>query len=164
VTIVIGSALYRFLWSLIRVAVYIGVGFLLGASFPAIDIPAVLLTLALSVVAFGAVGVLGASIILVLKAWDPVTALFSGLSWLLGGVLYPVASLPAIAQIAAWVLPITHALEAMRGALLRGAGISELAGPLSVLAGFALIVLPLSLFTFRWALRHLRVEGSMAHY
>lgn len=162
--IVIGSALYRFLWSVVRVGIYVGVAVLLGASFPQVDLAAALLTLLLSVVAFGAVGILGASIILVLKAWEPVTALFAGLSWLLGGVLYPVASLPAVAQYAAWLLPITHALEAMRGALLMGRGITDLTQPLAVLGGFCALVLPLSLWAFRRALRHVRMEGSVGHY
>ncbi len=162
--IVIGSALYRFLWSVLRVGIYVLCGLALGARFPHIDIPAVVATMTLSILSFGAVGMLGAAFILVLKQWEPITALFSGLSWLLGGVLYPVSSLPAVAQYAAWVLPITHALEAMRGALLTGKTLAELTQPLTVLAVFTIIVVPLSLAAFRLALRHMRVEGSVAHY
>ena len=162
--IVLGSALYRYLWSLLRVVLYVLVGLALGATFPHVDPVAVLATAVLSVAAFGAVGVLGAALVLVLKAWEPVTAVFSGVSWLLGGVLYPVASLPAIAQYAAWVLPITHALEAMRGALLMGRSVGELAAPLGALLVFTAVVLPLSLLAFGWAIRTIRVEGSVGHY
>lgn len=162
--IVVGSALYQFLWSMVRVGVYIAAGVALGARFPAVDLPAVAVTVALSVMAFGAVGIVGASLVLVLKAWEPVTALFSGLSMLLGGVLYPVSSLPAVARGAATVLPITHALEAMRGALLTGRSIADLARPLGLLALFTAIVLPLALLAFRHALRRIRVDGSASHY
>ncbi len=162
--IVIGSALYRFLWSVVRVGIYVLAGLALGARFPAVDVAAVSATMLLSVLSFGAVGMLGAAFILVLKQWEPITALFSGLSWLLGGVLYPFASLPTVAQWAAWLLPITHALEAMRGALLMGKGVADLAEPLGVLALFTVAVIPLSLWSFRVALRHMRVGGSVAHY
>lgn len=162
--IVIGSAVYRFLWSFARVLVYGVSGLALGASFPDADLLSAVVCALLSILAFGSVGILGAALVLVLKAWEPVTAIFSGLSWLLGGVLYPVASLPAVAQYAAALLPITHALEAMRGALIGGRSVAELAGPLTGLAIFAAVVLPLALWTFGWALRRVRMEGSVGHY
>ena len=162
--IVVGSALYRFLWSLLRIAVYLFSAVLLGATFGDVNLLAAVLTLALAVVAFASVGMLGASLILVLKAWEPVTSLFAGLSVLLGGVLYPVSSLPEAAQWLAAVLPITHALEAMRGALLMGRSIAELWLPLTVLAGFTAAVLPVAAWSFQRALRHMRVQGSVSHY
>lgn len=162
--IVIGSALYQFTWSLVRVAIYVAAAVLLGARFPDVDLPAAFATLSLSVLAFGAVGVLGASLILVLKAWEPVTSLFAGLSFLVGGVLYPVASLPELAQWVAALLPITYALEAMRGALLMGRSIAELAQPLGVLLGFTCVILPVAMWTFKRALWRMRIEGSVTHY
>lgn len=162
--IVLGSALYPLLWSLLRVGVYIGSGVALGARFPEANIPAAAATIALSVLAFGAVGMLGASLVLVLKAWEPVTAFFSGASVLLGGVLYPVSSLPGAAQAASAALPMTHAIEAMRGALLAGRGIRDLAEPLGLLAAFTALVLPVALWSFRRALHRLRIDGSAGHY
>ena len=162
--IVIGSAVYRFLWSLLRVAMYLVAGLLLGAHFGDVQIGALALTLVLCLIAFGAVGIIGASLILVLKAWNPMVAIFSGLSMLLGGVLYPVAPMPQAAQLGAQALPITYALEAMRGALLLGKGVDELAQLLAVLAGFAVVLLPIALVAFQLAVRYLRKEGSVAHY
>ncbi len=162
--IVVGSALYRFLWSFARVVVYVLSGLVLGATFPEANLLSATVTAALSILAFGAVGVLGAALVLVLKAWEPVTAVFSGLSWLLGGVLYPVSSLPGVAQHAASLLPITHALEAMRGALLDGRGLGELVGPLAGLAIFAAVVLPVAVWVFSWSVRRVRMEGSVGHY
>lgn len=162
--IVVGSAAYRFVWAFMRVGVYIAAGLLLGAHFPNVDLLTVACTLLLSLIAFSAVGLLAASLILVLKAWEPITSLFSGLSFLLGGVLYPVASLPEVLQWAAWVLPITHALEAMRGGLLSGAGLVDSAQSLLVLAAWTAIVTPIAFWTFRRALIHMRREGSVSHY
>jgi ABC-2 type transport system permease protein len=162
--IVIGSAVYRFLWSFLRVAIYLAAGLLLGAHFGDVQVGALVLTLFLCLVAFGAVGIIGASLILVLKAWNPMVAIFSGLSMLLGGVLYPVASMPEMAQWGARALPITYALEAMRGSLLLDKGIGELTEPLAVLGGFGVLLLPIALVAFRLAIRYLRKEGSIAHY
>ncbi len=162
--IVVGSAMYRFLWSFVRVGLYLLAGLLLGAQFGDVQVGALLLTLLLCLIAFGAVGIIGASLILVLKAWNPMVAIFSGLSMLLGGVLYPVTTMPDAAQLGAQALPLTYALEAMRGALLMGKGVGELAQPLAVLAGFAVVLLPIALVAFQLAVRYLRKEGSVAHY
>ena len=58
--------------------------------------------------------------VLAFKRADPSSWLVQGLSYLLGGVYYPVAVLPEWGQTLANILPITHALEAMRKLLLLG--------------------------------------------
>ena len=51
----------------------------------------------------------------------------------LGGILYPVAVLPPALQALGAILPITHALVVLRGAMLEGSVIVELAGPMAAL-------------------------------
>ena len=85
---------------------------------------------------------------LVFKRGDPLLWLFAGLSWLLGGVFYPLEVLPRFLQHAGQLLPITHALVGMRAALLRNASILELLPQIGVLGVFALVGLPLSLLAF----------------
>ena len=162
--IVIGSATYRFSWSAIRVLMYLVAGMLLGAQFPNINVLSAAVVTALSVVSFGALGLLAASLVLVLKTVEPVSKLLAGLSWLLGGVLYPTESLPTIAQSLAWCLPVTHALNALRGSVLRGDNLSELSLEVLWLIVFSLVVAPLALISFRAALRRLRHEGTVSHY
>ena len=58
---------------------------------------------------------------------------------LLGGLFYPVAYMPAPAQALARALPVTQATDALRGALLRGSPLAEMALPLAALAAFALL-------------------------
>ncbi|MFT5433203.1 MAG: ABC-type polysaccharide/polyol phosphate export permease, partial [Myxococcota bacterium] len=62
------------------------------------------------------------------------------------------------------ILPITHALEAMRGALLTGQSIGDLSRSLTILFVFTAVVLPVALWSFKRALHQLRVEGSVSHY
>ena len=162
--IVIGSATYRFTWSAVRVAVYLLAGMVLGATFPSTNMGSVFLTIVLSIASFASLGLLAASLVLLLKTVEPVSKLIAGLSWLLGGVLYPVESLPPVAQLIAWCLPVTHSLDALRSALLLGAAPVEIASDLLWLLGFASIVSPLALWSFRTAVRHLRHEGTVSHY
>src|SRR5439155_12604824 len=49
---------------------------------------------------------------------------------LMGGLFYPVSYMPAPARAVANALPVTMATDALRGAMLRGSEVAELAAPL----------------------------------
>jgi ABC-2 type transport system permease protein len=61
-------------------------------------------------------------------------------------------------------LPLTHALQALRGALLAGASPAALRGPLTALAVFAAVLIPAGVGAFAYALRRARIDGSLSHY
>ena len=79
------------------------------------------LLVALAILTFSALGVLSPSFILVFKRGSPIAWLFGALSWLLGGLLYPVAVLPDWLRALSALLPVPHAIEGMRAALLGAA-------------------------------------------
>ena len=163
--ILFGSSLYSFALTSLRVVLYFLVGVLvLGLSLGEANVGAALVILALTIVAFAGMGILSASVIMVLKKGSPVNWLFNSMSWLLGGVFYPVAVLPEWMQKVAAFLPITHTLEGMRLALLRGYGLRELLPQIAPLLLFIVIVVPLSAVVFAWAVRRAKRDGSLTHY
>ncbi len=163
--IVLSSALYSFLLGTLHVVVYLVAGVVVfdarleGANFVGAG-----LVLLLTILSTASIGIISASFIMVVKQGDPVTLLFNGASWLLSGVMYPVAVLPGSLQGISAFLPMTHGLEGMRLALLKGASLGELAPELGVLALFAGVLLPASLLFFRYAVYRARLDGSLAHY
>lgn len=60
---------------------------------------------------------------------------------LMSGVIWPVASLPVVLKQLAYVLPLTYAVDALRGVMIRGAGFGGIALDLLVLCGAALLLL-----------------------
>lgn len=161
----IGSVLYHFTLTAIRTAVYVLWGVLL------FDFPwrtahwgAALVVLLVSIGSFIGLGVLSVSFLLVYKRGNPGKWLIVGLAGLVSGVMYPVSVLPEPLQWLAWLLPITYSLEAMRGALLGGAGLAELWPLLRALLLFAVVLLPLSFAAFGWALRRTRIDGTLTHF
>ncbi len=74
------------------------------------------------------------------------------------------AVLPSWLEPYAYLLPITHALEAMRHILLNGATLHAVSNQALVLAVFAGLLLPLGLGAFGYGLRVARKEGSLIHY
>jgi len=63
---------------------------------------------------------------------------------LMSGLFTPVRSMPDWAQWIAQANPTMHYMEIMRGIMLRGAGLREIARPLAVLAVCAVAVFTLS--------------------
>lgn len=60
---------------------------------------------------------------------------------LMSGVIWPVASLPVILKQLAYVLPLTYAVDALRGVMIRGSGFGGIALDLIVLCAAALLLL-----------------------
>jgi ABC-2 type transport system permease protein len=122
------------------------------------------LILVLMIVSFTSIGIISASFIMVLKRGDPITWIFSTASMLLGGLYYPVDVLPAWLQKIAYFLPVTYALEGMRMALLKGYSTARLVPYISALIIFAAVMLPISIFGFKFAIKRAKLDGSLTHY
>lgn len=163
--LIVGSALWSYTYTTFRVLVYLLIGvLLLDVSLAQANVLAALVSLLLAIVSFASIGIMAASIIMVIKRGDPIAALFGNVANLVGGVYYPIEILPDWLQFVARLLPITYALQAMRLSLLNGASWAELAPDLLALLLFCLILFPLSLLTFRYAVEQARADGSLAQY
>lgn len=134
----VSKSLVALLAAMVPAALAIAIGFVaLGAhvASPALT----LLVLVLGALAAGALGLLAAGLARA-SAGAALLAVLALLPMLLlGGLFFPVAFMPAPAQLVAGVLPVTLATDALRGAMLRGNDLAELALPLAGLALFALL-------------------------
>jgi ABC-2 type transport system permease protein len=101
---------------------------------------------------------------MVLKKGDPVASIFNGISWLLGGVYYPVSILPSWLKPFSYFLPITYSLEGMRLALIKGASFYNLLPSIFSLLLFTAILMPVSIYSFKYAIRLAKRDGSLTHY
>ena len=164
-TIALSSSLYAFVIGTIHVAVYLAIGALaFGVDMSGANIPAAVLVLVLSVASTASIGIIAAGFVIVFKQGDPISMVFQHSSWLLSGVVYPVAALPSALQPLAWALPLTHSLEGMRLALLQGAPLHEIGPQVMALALFAGVLLPTSLLVFQYAVRRAKLHGSLSSY
>lgn len=163
--VIVGSAVWSYVYTTFRVLVYLLIGtLLLGLNLGNANYPAALVILLLSIISFASIGIIAASVIMVVKRGDPITTLFGNLANLIGGVFYPVEILPNWLQAIANLLPITYALRAMRLSLLGGASWPELLPDIAALLLFCLVLFPLSLLLFRYAVQRARLDGTLAHY
>lgn len=164
-TILVSSSIWDFFMASLNVFVYLAVGALVfGADIGQANVPSALIVLLLTVVVFSGIGILSASAIMVLKRGDPVAWVFGSVSAFVGGTLFPVAVLPEWLQAIAHLFPVYYALDAMRLAVLQGATLWEIRGDVLVLAGFALVTVPLSIWTFKRAVRVAKTDGTLGTY
>ena len=162
--ILVYSSLWGYLFTTLRFVTYMLTGVVFGLDLGRIDLLATLVTMVVSVVAFASLGMLIASIVVIIKKGDGLTAVVNATSSFLGGVIYPVDVLPGPLQAAAQFLPITHALEAMRLAVLQGASVIDILPQLGRLALFAAVFVPIALACFRRAVSLNKTAGTLGHY
>ena len=161
--IVLSSGLWAFTLTALEVAVYLGIASLLGLNLAHTDLKTAAVFLLLTVACMSPVGVLSAASIMTFKQLGPTNWVANGLAMLLGGVLFPVSKLPVALRYVSWMLPITHALNGIRGAV-NGATVAQLAPDALWLAGCAALLLPLSLLAFSHAVRRAKLDGTLGHY
>jgi ABC-2 type transport system permease protein len=163
--IIVGSAAWSYVFTTFRVFVYLFLGIVFfGVSFAGANYAAAAAGLLLSIISFASIGIISASIIMVIKRGDAITTLIASLANLVGGVFYPVSILPLGLQLVAKLLPLTYALRVMRESLLAGASWHELAPDLVALVVFCVVLFPISLLAFRLAVQRAQLEGTLAHY
>ena len=164
-TVIMSSSIYDYGFVTFQVFVYLALGGLLfGVQLDKGNTPAALVVLVLTIIAMTSLGIIAASFIMVLKRGDPVTLLISSLAILLGGVYYPVQLMPQWLQQLSRLLPITYSLDAMRRALLNNASFQEIMPDIIALAIFGIVLVPVSLLIFRYAVHRAKVDGSLAHF
>jgi ABC-2 type transport system permease protein len=158
------SAVSAFAGSTLQFVLYVGAGLLLF-DFPFHP------NLAGCVVMFGfslilaiAFGMLAAALQLAVQKGSALVWLLASGAWFMTGTLFPVATLPKPLWWIGQFIPVTHALNGMRMALLEGATFQALSGEVGVLALFCAILLPLSLVIFSRTLRRARMEGTLSFY
>lgn len=164
-TIIISSSLYSFIFASFKVAVYLLLGvFVFGVNMGNANFAGALLILFLTIISFSSFGILSASFVMVLKRGDPISSIFTSVSGILGGLYYPVSILPGWLQKLSYLLPVTYSLEGMRLALLQGYSIRALLPNIVALILFSIIMLPLSIFIFGYAVKRAKIDGTLTQY
>ncbi len=157
------TTLWPFLFETVRVGFYFLLGVLFfGLTFPHANWPGAGVVLLTTIPIFLMLGVLSCSILIVVKKGDPINWIFSSLSGLLAGTMFPVAVLPPWLQAVAFCLPLTHALEALRRCLLTGSTLGDVRRHLLALAVFAAVLLPITIVTSNFCLAQARRSGAFS--
>ncbi len=163
-TIIVGSALWNYFFTTIRVLFYLFLGMLLGARFPNANLFTSVVILLLSVIAFASIGIIAASLIMVIKRGNPISAFLGNIAILVSGVWYPVDTLPVWLRPVGLFLPLRYATDGIRGALLDGKTLGQMPFEVGGIVLFCVVLVPVSLWIFRYAVTIARQDGTLTHY
>jgi ABC-2 type transport system permease protein len=155
---------YSFVWALVRAALTLLAGWVLGASIAWHQVPAAALVLALLIIAYVPIGLISASAYLAFRTTGPLAAGVLVLSTLLGGVYYPAKVVPAWLQHISGFIPLTYGLRALRKVMLEGASLRTVGSDVAMLVLMATVLLCIGLWVFRSAMSYARRTGSLGYY
>ena len=104
----------------------------------------------LTSMAFSALGLLVASRAKTMEAASGLMNLVMLPMWILSGVFFSAARFPAMVQPVVRVLPLTAAIDALRGNMLQGMNLGQLTTPIAILLTWLVMSFAVALRIFRW--------------
>ncbi|MBV6521084.1 MAG: hypothetical protein MNPFHGCM_01207 [Gemmatimonadaceae bacterium] len=163
-SLLLGLSAYPILWTILRGVLTLGAGWILGARIAWTGIPAATLILALIVVTYWAVGLVGTALILAFRTMGALPQGVLVISALFGGTYYPTAKIPSWLQSLAAVTPLAYGLRAFRGVLLEGASFVSVIPDFLMLVAMCVVLVAIGWFSFRASLSYSRRQGSLNLY
>ena len=159
--------LYPSLWPFVFQTARVSLFFLFGAVFFSLRLPnanwfGAFVVVGVTIPVFLMLGVISASIIVLIKRGDPVNWFFSRISAILAGTMFPISVLPPWLRGVAHCLPLTHSLEAARKCLLTGSTLFEIRWHLLALVLFGGCLAPVAYFSVRVFMLSAKRRGAFA--
>ena len=104
----------------------------------------------LTSLAFSALGLLVASRAKTMEAASGLMNLVMLPMWILSGIFFSATRFPAVIQPVVRALPLTAAIDALRGNMLQGTNLGQLLAPIGILLAWLTVAFAVSLRIFRW--------------
>ena len=124
------------------------------------------ISIILTMVALSSFGFILAGVCFFAKQEDAITQALWPVMVFFCGLAFPVEILPQWGQVISWIFPLTHGVNATRGAILFGMGISSpaLAGSLLTLLGQTAVLLPVGILLYLRLEKKARKSGTLGVY
>ncbi len=162
--LVILSSISAFSGSLVNLLVYLFAGVAVFRASIQANLLSCTAVLILSLAIALAMGIAAATLQVAFQKGSALLWLLGSGLWFLSGTMFPIDSLPRPLEVLSRAVPLTYAITGMREALLEGRSIMAMAPTLAVLAGFAVVLLPLALAGLSLSLRRARQNGTLSFY
>ena len=162
-TLLLSFWMFRFLLSLIRTVLLVSFGFVLLGFWRDANPLSVAAVLVPAVLTFFALGTFSAAFVVLVKQGDPIRIAYTAVIAIFGGAFFPVEALPGWIQPLALFVPLTYALSGIREGL-NGGSPSDVMPQVIALSVMALVLMPLGLRAFSYAIDRAKREGALGEY
>jgi ABC-2 type transport system permease protein len=164
-SILVYSSIWPYLFSAVRLILYLIIGSILfSVDLHRANVSSALIIFLLTVLCFMGLGILWAGVVLLIKRGDAAMNLAGYGVILVSGVMFPVGLLPGWVQQFGALIPLTHALEGMRLALLQGHTVQQLLPIIGKFVVFAVVLQTIGLLGFSAAVNLTKRVGSLSEY
>jgi ABC-2 type transport system permease protein len=164
-TFQLGSALYELVYVPVRVVLFLAISAVLfGVSFTTQGLPEAIAVLVVFVPVVWGLGIASAAATITFRRGTTLVGAIGSVLTISSGAYFPVDSLPSWASWVATLNPVRLALDAVRDALLGGAGWADVAPTIAILVPMAVVSLVVGVWSFRAALRRERKNGTLGLY
>ena len=163
IEVALGLVGLPFLFAMARAAIYVAIAVIflgLETSGPA-SLVGVIVMLAVTGAAMGAIGIAAGAFVMIVKRGPVVVGVVLFAMGFVSGGVFPVSVLPSWLQPLGEIVPTRFAFDGLRAALFEGGGWH---GDALALALFALTALPLAIWSFAGALSWGRRRASLSQY
>lgn len=162
--ILAGLSGYGLIWAALRAVVLVTGGIALGVQLDWGGLPLALLALALVVVAYLAIGMIDAAVVVMFRTRTPLVSATLAASALLGGVYFPTRAVPEwLAHLTPFV-PLSHGASVVRRVLLEHSTLPMVTSDLLFLAAECVVLLSVGVAALGFALGHARRVGTLGQY
>jgi ABC-2 type transport system permease protein len=159
------STLWRYCWAFAESLFYLlAASLFFRAHLNWANISLAGLVVLLTIFANAGLGFINASFVLVTKRTSPLARLLGLVTNLLAGVYYPIQVLPDWLRSFSRLLPATYSLDALRRTMLQSVSLADVGQDLLALIGFTVVLLPIGLVAFHYAVRWAKTDGSLSQY
>jgi ABC-2 type transport system permease protein len=162
--LIILSAISAFAGSLTNLLVYVFAGIAIFQAAVHANVLSCVVVLILSLALALGLGIIAATFQVAFQKGSALVWLLGSGLWLLSGATFPIESLPGPLVSLARAVPFTYAIDGMRGALLDGRSVAEMAARVAMLALFAVVLLALGMVGLALSLRRARRFGTLSFY
>lgn len=162
-THMVGQSIFAIIYGIVRSALLLGVlAMFFDINLAGANLLGALLTIVIGSLSFIGFGIIGAVLPLLFpEKGEQMTFIISSILLLVSGVYYPIEVLPGWMQVLSTVSPATYVLDAMRAAILDGAGTIDLLPKLLPLLLIGLITVPLGMAVFGYFERYAKRTGRL---
>ena len=159
----LGMSVFGILHGLIRTVLIFAIALLFfDIDFGNVDIAATVAVVLVGSVSVAALAILAGLLpLLYPERGGQMSMMIQASLLLISGVYYEVEVLPAWLQAFSFISPATYMLEGIRGSMIEGQGLLDVADTLGILALFGVIMVPMSLWAFNWAESYAKRTGKL---
>jgi ABC-2 type transport system permease protein len=159
--VVMGYGIGSIIWDLTGVAAAVAAGTVFGASFDVADPFAALVSLAAVYASALCIGLGFSGLFILSRQANAMSNFLQAPIWLLAGFFVPRSALPDWLEPVSAVIPLAHAVDALRATTLAGQSIADVAGALLATAATSALFLLAGVWSLRRVDHAVRRRGNL---